>query len=429
MKNRFYIGLTVGGLLMSLIVAAAPQQLQAAPARANDYPIVLVHAWLAWGRGQMLGFNVWGGNMCDLQKEMCKAGYTTCTASLGPFSSTWDRACELYAQIKGGTVDYGLAHSIKHGHARFGRTYATGFCPNWGAVDPSTGKINKVHLMCHCFGGITGRQLIQLLEQGDAEEIAATPCNELSPLFAGKHSWVSSCVTISAPHNGTSELDLPGLKQLTRSDMLFQVLALFAPDVDDRLYDFQLDQWGLAHIPGETTKEFVDRVSSAQIWTKGDFSNFDMLPSGVYEFNSRVKAQPDVYYFSLATKTTFTADRYGHQLPTYATANNFMTMAAFMGVYTRKATTSAPYPIDSRWWPNDGAVNTYSMSGPKVGAAPLDTIVNFNGTPQKGVWNFMGTLSNTDHFDVVGINFGWFPFFNPKNWCINMAGILASLPN
>ena len=32
----------------------------------------------------------------------------------------WDRAVELFYQIKGGTVDYGKEHSALHGHARFG---------------------------------------------------------------------------------------------------------------------------------------------------------------------------------------------------------------------------------------------------------------------------------------------------------------------
>ena len=44
----------------------------------------------------------------------------------------WDRAVELFYQIKGGTVDYGKQHSARHGHSRFGRTFP-GLFPEWDA--------------------------------------------------------------------------------------------------------------------------------------------------------------------------------------------------------------------------------------------------------------------------------------------------------
>jgi triacylglycerol lipase len=51
------------------------------------------------------------------------AGYKTHYASMGPVSSNHDRACELYAQIKGLVVDYGANHSAFYKHARFGKNY------------------------------------------------------------------------------------------------------------------------------------------------------------------------------------------------------------------------------------------------------------------------------------------------------------------
>ena len=38
------------------------------------------------------------------------------TAVVGPFSSNWDRAVELFYQIKGGCVDYGAAHAAANNH-------------------------------------------------------------------------------------------------------------------------------------------------------------------------------------------------------------------------------------------------------------------------------------------------------------------------
>lgn len=46
-------------------------------------------------------------------------GYEVYTATVGPIVSNWDRACELYAYIKGGRVDYGKIHSEKYGHSRY----------------------------------------------------------------------------------------------------------------------------------------------------------------------------------------------------------------------------------------------------------------------------------------------------------------------
>jgi triacylglycerol lipase len=65
-------------------------------------------------------------------KTVADKGHQTYYASMGPISSNWDRACELYAQIKGTVVDYGQAHSAKYGHARYGKDYrGKGFYPAW----------------------------------------------------------------------------------------------------------------------------------------------------------------------------------------------------------------------------------------------------------------------------------------------------------
>ena len=127
----------------------------------NNYPIILVNGFAGWGREEMLGVKYWGG-VHDIQEDLKRNGYTVHTAAVGPVSSNWDRACELYAQISGGTVDYGAVHAEKHGHNRFGRTYS-GFAPNWS-------ETNKVHLVGHSMGGQTIRTLVQLLKEGSFEE-------------------------------------------------------------------------------------------------------------------------------------------------------------------------------------------------------------------------------------------------------------------
>ena len=53
---------------------------------------------------------------CDIQEYLKEQGFTVFTASYGPLSSNWDRAVELYYYIKGGMVDYGAVHAMRHGH-------------------------------------------------------------------------------------------------------------------------------------------------------------------------------------------------------------------------------------------------------------------------------------------------------------------------
>lgn len=133
-------------------------------ASGNHYPIVLVHGLFGWGGTEVLGLNYWGG-FSSLRDILNNAGYKVYTPSIGPVASNWDRACELYAYLVGGTVDYGAYHSATNGHARYGRTFP-GVLPELNNPDSEL----KVHLVGHSMGGETIRMLAQLLENGDADE-------------------------------------------------------------------------------------------------------------------------------------------------------------------------------------------------------------------------------------------------------------------
>ena len=85
--------------------------------------IVFIHGWLGWGEGKLLGIRGWGGPFLSIRKLFHKKSYNTVELGVGPVSSSWDKAAEAYYQLKGGCTDYGLAHSRKHGHDRFGRCY------------------------------------------------------------------------------------------------------------------------------------------------------------------------------------------------------------------------------------------------------------------------------------------------------------------
>ena len=115
-------------LLALIIVFSAGVSLAFADAKADSYkyPCIFVHGILGYGDNDKLNSVTpyWGMQYKeDLMKSLNARGYDCHAASVGPLSSAWDRACELYAQLAGTVVDYGAAHSAEHHHERYGRSF------------------------------------------------------------------------------------------------------------------------------------------------------------------------------------------------------------------------------------------------------------------------------------------------------------------
>jgi triacylglycerol lipase len=417
--SRLWILSPLVPFLLLLGCGGGPPSLQPTQAqgKVNDYPIVLVHGLLGFGRDELFGYKYWGGFL-DLQAELGKRGYRTFTAAVGPLASSWDRACELYACIKGGRVDYGEGHSKKFGHDRYGRSYP-GLYPEWGQVDPQTGEIRKIHIIGHSLGGLTGRTLIQLLEQGAPEQ--DTAAHGPDSLFEGGKSWVCSLTTISSPHDGTTlayryDLDHSMIKPL------FAFMISLSGRSPDLYYDFKLDQWGLTRNPDEHFFAYLDRVLDSDLWIRTtDTAYGDGSPEGAMELNHWVQAQPAVYYFSWATEATYRDPLSGTQVPEIGVPGHMVPVAQFVGSFSRDD--SEGLRIDSSWWRNDGIVNTNSMDGPTLGSS--DRIKAYTGTPDPGVWNYMGVLESVDHLDIVGIPMAGSGL---RDWYLSLAALLSSLP-
>ena len=128
------------------------------------YPILFVHGMFGWGRDEGINDRApyWGTNAGRLVDYLAEAGYEAYDLSVGPVSSAWDRACEMYACLTGKTVDYGKAHAEKYGHRRYGRTYETPLLEHFSAE-------HKVHLVGHSFGGMTVRMFAHLMAFGAPE--------------------------------------------------------------------------------------------------------------------------------------------------------------------------------------------------------------------------------------------------------------------
>ncbi|DBA02292.1 TPA: hypothetical protein N0F65_006167 [Lagenidium giganteum] len=273
----------------------------------NQYPVILVHGFGGWGRDEMLGFKYWGGFHGDYEAKLRDQGYDVHTAVVGPFSSNWDRACELYAQIKGGTVNYGPRHSAFHNHSVTGRTFP-GLVPEWGST--VNGSTIKVHLVGHSMGGQTIRMLAQLLAHGSkGAPVEEDP--ESHPLFAGgKQEWVHSITTISTPNQGTllaDGLTVIGDKLQKAVAGIFGIAGLFGRG-SAKLFDAKLDHWGVAPRSGnEGIEDYIKRVFQSKMFRPGfkDVCLHSLSTTGAAEENAWVQTLPGVYYHSYSTQDTF----------------------------------------------------------------------------------------------------------------------------
>ncbi len=370
------------------------------------YPYVLVHGLGGWGEDEGINESVqyWGAGACDLKAELTNKGYDIYMPSVGPVSSAWDRACELYAQLTGTTVDYGQAHSQAHNHARYGREYTTPLVANWGEKENGGQRI-KINLVGHSFGGATVRLLASLMEYGCEEEVAATG-EDTSELFkGGKGDWIYSVTALCAPHNGSSLTEvlnsvggLVGIKDTT--EMLVN-LCFGIADIGSSasgVYDFKLDHFGIGNVGSENADDAVSAVISAG----NDHAGYDLSPDGAAKLNETIKTVEGVYYFSFSYSTTREGSLLKGHVPQSTTLPILYPFALAMGSYT--GTTAGGIVIDESWQENDGLVSVVSARYP-FNEPYVEHTVDLNEVEelQTGVWNVAKTKDG-DHGNVIGLN-------------------------
>ena len=269
----------------------------AASGGRTPYPAVFVHGLLGWGARDALYRAVpyWGLAAGDVLGYLNACGYDCRAASVGIISSAWDRACELYAELTGGTADYGIAHAQRFGHARFGTAYPAPLVPGWGADRP-------IDLVGHSFGGATARLLLQLLADGCPEEVqAAAAAGETpSPLFTGgKAGWVHTLVAIAAPHDGSTFLDVQPDAADALSTLFLGAARALGISAFKGVYDFRLDQFGIRRDPDEPLTTAALRMLAQNPLPAGDSAFDDLRPAGARALNARIRTLPDTWYFSI----------------------------------------------------------------------------------------------------------------------------------
>jgi triacylglycerol lipase len=155
-----------------------------------------------------------------------------------------------------------------------------------------------------------------------------------------------------------------------------------------------------------------------------DLASWDLSPEGAGELNGWVKTSRNVYYFSISTESTEKEGSSADEYPLMTNALIFFPSAIWMGSYRKINPKEGEARIDDAWAKNDSVVNTVSMKGP-AGAA----IEIYNGKPEKGVWQDMGTWSTWDHMDIIGQTWMWnlLDWRNPKDFYLKHAKFLHSL--
>ncbi len=360
------------------------------------YPYVMVHGMGGWGDTSSINsvLSYWGATTGNLVEYLNEEGYDCYAASVGPFSSAWDRACELYAELTGATVDYGAAHSEKYGHARYGRTYDEPLLEGWGKKDEK-GNLKKINLYGHSFGGATVRLFTYLMANGSKEEIAAASPDGVSPLFTGgKGNWIFSVTTAAAPHNGTTLLySLNKNVMDTLLPMLYAGISVFGSSGMNNYIDMQLDQFGMTQENGtiSLTNEKIMELAESD-----DNVFHDLTLDGAEDLNKTMSTVDGIYYFSFSVQGTIRNESTGYQVPTADMLGVLKLPATLMGKYS--VNDKSDYAINEDWLPNDGLVNTISAYAPFED----ESMEYIKGAEIKGVWQKM-PLTYGDHGSVIGL--------------------------
>lgn len=366
--------------------------------------IVFVHGLFGWGPDELEGFPYWGEATQQFKN------FKVHEASCGPVSSFHDRACEVFAQIKGTIVDYGEKHSHNEKHARFSDDFTH---PQRYPLVPDWSADNQVILIGHSAGAQTCMQLQQLL----ADDFWG---------FGSTAEWVEAIVCVAGVINGsmlpyflgcdksTGKLTGP-IGNFIGKDV--QIAASASGDPVKKFYDFDLDQW-LGNAESIDYDNFLKALDTSHFAKGEDNLAFDLSLQGCLKANQKFKTNKNTYYLSIVTSQTKPLKlplMAGKQIPELSRINPLLAFsAAQQGALMTFDNQNPPIPgwgtgdltVD-KWQDNDGAVSSISQRYPfTAGDHPIGGEGFLGGESiEKGKWYFERAQKSTgrsfDHLDAV----------------------------
>ena len=361
---------------------------------SKQHPYVFVHGMMGWGEDKKFYKVIpyWGMVTGNYPRRMREKGYEVYTPTVSPLGSAWDRACELYANLTGTTVDYGVAHSKEKGHNRFGETFPEAMLPDWTPE-------RSIHLLGHSFGGPTMRMFVELLRNGSPEERAATPAGQLSPLFEGGHGdLVKSITTISGPFDGiTFPHALPKTVDYGLTYGIPMVASIIGNVGSGRVYDFQMSQWGITAVKnGVRFARDMLNMKAIRNFVKAKDNVFaDIHIPQAAEINKKLSVPAEQYLFSVTGNGTKTG-KSGNQVRAPIMIFAFAPFAYSLGKFPDQ--TIAGVKITEGWRMNDGIVPVESGRHPTT--EPWCEWEK-DKPAQKGIWHALPTVPG-DHGTVIG---------------------------
>ena len=351
------------------------------------YPVIFIHGMFGWGED--VAFNkiipYWGGTCGSITKYLRDKGVECYSVSVGPVSSAWDQACELYAQLMGMQVDYGKVHSEKHNHKQYGRKFEKRIFDNWS-------KEKKVHLVGHSFGGTCIRMLCHLLEYGAPEEVEASG-EAVSDLFKGGKGYLVSTVTTLCSPLGDIDtykaFEEKNFISIINKGMTNYTGTFGRSPLNGKLVDFKLEHFGLTNTPGQRDagpkKEAKNRLINSN-----DNIVYDLSPEGIRKINERIEIVPNIYYFSYSFNALEYNEKKQRDAITHAHFIGLRYSAYIMMKYSHK---NGVFVGNG----NDGLVNVSAAGNP-----PDEPGIPFDKNYQKGVWNIM-SVAKGDHGTPIGL--------------------------
>ncbi|GAB9473392.1 hypothetical protein Gpo141_00010543 [Globisporangium polare] len=292
------------------------------PPQQTKYPVVLIHGVFGYGRMHP----AWGyfpPYWPEQKLQQLNANHVI--VQVGTASSDHDRACEMFYQLVGGTVDYGAEHAQHTTHARYGATYQRALHPNWSASNP-------IHLVGHSLGALTALEFYQLI------------CADFFGV-GSSHEWVRSITSIAGPLTGSTLTYMVGLhdtemKRGSAAHVLYIVLGLWGKVYHNipflrGAYDLRMDQW-INHSLSQLC------ATDGPVNKSMDSGFFAILPSRRVELNSQLKHMDKLHLMSIVTspKTCY--------VPIREVSTGVALLLLLWGKFPR-------------WWPS--AVKTWRFRG------------------------------------------------------------------